>query len=171
MAGGHPLDPGASTRPSVYVATTVAGATHSCNGAGREVTLRANESAYSDLIIRPRFLARDVSSVDLKTVLLGRTLAAPIAIAPTAMHALAHPDGELATARAAAATGELSTLSTMSTIRMEDVAAESRKSRGSPLWFQLYVGRKRDIPANLIRRAEPACLVSIEKGNRIPVLQ
>ena len=88
------------------------------NGAGRQVTLRANESAFTDLIIRPRSLVRDVSTVDQRTTLLGRTLAASIAIAPTAMHALAHPEGELATARAAAAAGVLYTLSTTSIVRM-----------------------------------------------------
>jgi 4-hydroxymandelate oxidase len=72
-------------------------------------------------------------------------------VAPTAFHRLAHPDGELATARAAARAGTAMVLSTLSTTDVEEVAAQ-----GAPVWFQLYVYRDRGITAALVERAAAA---------------
>jgi 4-hydroxymandelate oxidase len=76
----------------------------------------------------------------------------PIGIAPTAEHGLAHPDGELATARAAADAGVPVCISTASSVAMEEVAAVA----GSPRWFQLYAGPERAVTEGLIRRAVTA---------------
>ena len=73
-------------------------------GAGDERTLRDNAAAFARHRLRPRALA-DVSAVDTRTTVLGREVVLPVLIAPTALHRLAHPDGEEATARAAAAAG------------------------------------------------------------------
>ncbi|HSD73644.1 MAG TPA: alpha-hydroxy acid oxidase, partial [Steroidobacteraceae bacterium] len=79
-------------------------------------------------------------------------LSMPIVVAPTACHELAHPDGELATARAAGGAGTLMIISTLASFAMEDV---SREATG-PLWFQLYIYRDRGVTRELIRRAEAA---------------
>ncbi|MDP9236250.1 MAG: alpha-hydroxy-acid oxidizing protein [Chloroflexota bacterium] len=121
-------------------------------GALDEVTLRENASAFARRRLRPRVLV-DVSALDTATTLLGTAVAAPFGIAPTAQHALAHPEGECATARAAAAAGVLFCASTMSSRTLEDIAEAS----GGPRWFQLYT-QDNDGPRTetLIRRAEAA---------------
>ena len=71
-------------------------------GSGDEVSLRANAAAYSRWRLRPRMLV-DVSAISLETTLLGTPVSMPLGVAPFAMQRLLDPEGELATARAAAA--------------------------------------------------------------------
>ena len=73
-------------------------------GAADEITLRANRSAWDALTLAPRVL-RPLAGGHTRCELLGRTLAHPILLAPVAFQRLAHADGELATAYAAAALG------------------------------------------------------------------
>ena len=117
-----------------------------------EVTLRENVDAFSRRRLRPRVLV-DVSRLDTTTTLLGTPVALPVGIAPTAQHALAHPDGECATARAATAAGVMFCASTMSSRSMEDIASACV----GPRWFQLYMqdgmGERTE---QLVRRAEAA---------------
>ena len=120
-------------------------------GALDEVTLRANRTAYDRLTLAYRVLV-DVSRRDPATTVLGQPVALPVLVAPTAFHRLAHPEGELATARAAGAAGTVMVLSTLSTARVEEVVAAS----GGPVWLQLYVYRDRQATARLVRRAEEA---------------
>lgn len=121
-------------------------------GAWDEITLAENEAAWRRRRLRPRVLT-DVSRVDPSTTLLGSTSALPLAIAPMAAHGLAHPHGEVATARAAAAAGVPFTLSTMSSRSIEEVAAAAPTGTN---WFQLYTqadpGRSRE----LVERAAAA---------------
>jgi len=108
-------------------------------GAGDEVTLRGNVAAYERWQLRPRMLV-DVSAVTTGMTLLGTEVASPLGIAPFAMQGLIDHDGELATARAAAAAGVLMTVSTLTT----RTHAEIRKTAGAgPRWFQLYVLKDR----------------------------
>ena len=120
-------------------------------GAEDEQTLRANRSAWSDWSVHFRVL-RDVANCDPATQLLGQRLEWPVMLAPTAYHRMAHDDGEVATARGAAATGTAMILSTLSNCPMEDVA----RAATSGLWFQLYVYRDRGVTRELIRRAQAA---------------
>ena len=122
-----------------------------CGGANDEITLERNRAAYEAIPIHYRVL-RDVSQRDLSTSVLGIPLSMPIVVAPTACHQLAHPEGELATARAAGAAGTLMMISTLANFAMEDI---SRATTG-PLWFQLYVYRDRGVTLELIQRAEAA---------------
>ncbi len=122
-----------------------------CGGANDEITLERNRAAFEAIPLHYRVL-RDVSERDLGTSVLGIPVSMPILVAPTACHQLAHPDGELATARAASAAGTLMTLSTLSNCAMEEVARDA----GGPVWFQLYVYRDRGVTRELIRRAEAA---------------
>jgi 4-hydroxymandelate oxidase len=120
-------------------------------GAFDEITLAENDAAYDRLRLYHRVL-RDVSERDLSTDGLGSRVSMPVLVAPTAFHQLAHPDGELATARATAAAGTIMTLSTLSNCGIEEVAAIG----DGPLWFQLYVYRDREATRGLVKRAEAA---------------
>jgi 4-hydroxymandelate oxidase len=118
-------------------------------GANDEVTLRENRLAFDRLALRYRTLV-DVSTRSLETHVLGTTIAFPVIIAPIAMQRLAHPDGELATARAAARAGTLMIVSTTATTSMSEV----RAAAGGPMWFQLYIYRDREITRALIETAK-----------------
>ena len=102
--------------------------------------------------MRPRVL-RDVTDVRLTTSALGCDLRHPIGIAPTAFHKIAHPDGEVATARGAAESGSLYVMSTRSTSTPEAVG---EAMGDSPWWFQVYVLKDRDFTASLVKRAVAA---------------
>ncbi|MFI5913145.1 alpha-hydroxy acid oxidase [Dactylosporangium sp. NPDC051541] len=119
-------------------------------GAGDERTLRANEEAFERLRLVPRVL-RSTGPRYLGTTLFGTGLRTPILVAPTAFHRLAHPDGELATARGAAAAGTVYVVSMAATTPVEAIAAVA-----GPWWLQLYPQPDRDFTAALVRRAEAA---------------
>ncbi|HEX6819692.1 MAG TPA: alpha-hydroxy acid oxidase [Ktedonobacterales bacterium] len=119
-------------------------------GSDDEVTLRENRAAFERLRLRPRVLV-DVSALDLATTALGTPISMPALIAPTAYHRLAHPEGEVATARAAKEAGVVMGVAALATTPLEVVA-----EAGGPLWFQLYVYRDRSISERLVRRAEDA---------------
>ncbi len=118
-------------------------------GAGDEVTLRENLAAFERRKLRPRVLV-DVRTVSTATTVLGTEVALPILIAPLALQRMAHPDGELATARAAAAAGTIMCLSTASTAPPADVAAAAPDA---PRWFQVYVFGDRSATEELIAEA------------------
>jgi 4-hydroxymandelate oxidase len=120
-------------------------------GSGDELTLRANRDAFDALWLRPRVLV-DVSNPQLSLTLFGDTLSLPVLLAPAAFHRLAHADGELAVARAAAAAGAAMVVSTLATFSLEDIAAAA----AGPRWFQLYAYRDRSLSESMIRRAEAA---------------
>jgi 4-hydroxymandelate oxidase len=118
-------------------------------GASSEITLRDNEAAWKRLAIRPRMLV-GVGERDLGVELLGRRRRHPILIAPTAFQRLVHRDGELATARGAAATHTIMCLSTLATTTPERMADAAP---GAERWFQLYVLRDRGVSDELVARA------------------
>src|SRR3954447_23030394 len=103
-------------------------------GSGEEITLTEARAAWRAWRLRPRVL-RDVPAVQLGTSLLGTEVATPIGVAPWAYQGMAHPDGERATARGAAAAGALMTVSTSANTALADVAAVQPPG---PRWFQLY---------------------------------
>jgi L-lactate dehydrogenase (cytochrome) len=121
-------------------------------GAEDEVTLRANVDAYGHIEFRPRVL-RDVGRVDPSTTLLGKPLPIPLVLAPTGFPRAVHPDGELATARAAARAGLPYTLSTLGTYSIEEVAQAAPTGAN---WFQVYVWRDRGLVKDMIQRAQAA---------------
>jgi isopentenyl diphosphate isomerase/L-lactate dehydrogenase-like FMN-dependent dehydrogenase len=104
-------------------------------GADDEVTLRDNLAAFERRRLRPRVLV-DVGSVSTQTTVLGTQIALPVLIAPVAIQRLAHPDGEEAVARAAAAAGTIMCLSSVATCAPRDLRSGER-------WFQVYVWRDR----------------------------
>jgi isopentenyl diphosphate isomerase/L-lactate dehydrogenase-like FMN-dependent dehydrogenase len=120
-------------------------------GAEDEITLHANRKAFEQLELRYRVLV-DVSRRDASLELFGTRIPAPIVVAPMAFQRLAHPEGECAMARGAAAAGLPMTVSTFSTVALEEVCAVGP----GPRWFQLYVHRDRGITRELVRRAHAA---------------
>jgi 4-hydroxymandelate oxidase len=131
-------------------------------GSGQEATLAANLAAWSQLRLRPRVL-RDVSSVELETSLLGEPVPHPILVAPSASHAFAHPDAELATVRGAARADALMVISTRSNVTLEDLAAAAPDARR---WFQVYVMRDRGWTRELLARAAAAgCTALVLTGD------
>ena len=121
-------------------------------GAWDEVSLADNEAAWRRRRFRPRVLV-DVAGVDPSTTMLGAPVAMPVGIAPMAIHGLAHPDAEVATARAAAAAGVPFILSTMSSSSVEAV---SDAAPDCIRWFQLYVQRDPGASRSLVERAVAA---------------
>jgi 4-hydroxymandelate oxidase len=121
------------------------------SGAHDEITLRENRAAFERLPLRYRVLV-DVSRRDAATTALGQPIAMPVMLAPTAFHRMAHPDGELATVRAAGAAGTIMILSTLSNTAVEEVVAAA----SGPVWFQLYVYKDRAVTRALVERAEAA---------------
>jgi 4-hydroxymandelate oxidase len=121
------------------------------SGAGDEITLRWNSERYRELRLRPNVL-RDVSQLDASLDLFGQKHAMPVLLAPTANQKLAHPEGELATARGASLAGVAMVLSNGANTDIHDVA----RVTGQPLWFQLYVQRDRELTRDIVQHAESA---------------
>lgn len=120
-------------------------------GAADELTLRWNRESFDRLRLKPRVLA-PVAGGHTRTRLFGAEYAHPILLAPVAYQRLAHPEGELAAAQAAAATDTAMVVSTLSSIRLEQIAAITPAS----LWYQLYMQADRGFTRALVERAE-AC--------------
>src|SRR5713101_2326678 len=139
----HDLEPLAREKIPAPLFDFIAG------GAEDEITLRANRAAWEEIEFRPRVLV-DVTNIDTTTSVLGQALPFPVMLAPVAMHMLAHPEGEKATARAAKSAGTVMILSTMSSTTIEDVAAAA----DGPKWFQLYCYSEKGVTERLVKRAE-----------------
>jgi isopentenyl diphosphate isomerase/L-lactate dehydrogenase-like FMN-dependent dehydrogenase len=121
-------------------------------GAGDERTLLANLEAYQRWNLRPRMLV-DVGSPRTATTVLGAEVSMPVLVAPTALHRLAHHDGEPATARAAAAADTILCVSTLATTTPAEVAAAAPDGRR---WFQVYVYKDRAVTRDLVDQAVDA---------------
>ena len=119
------------------------------SGVDDDRTYRANIDGYKKIELRPRRLV-DVSKPDLKVDLFGKTYDSPIFICPTGGHKMFHPEGEVATGRAAKSKNALQILSTVSSTSIEDVT----QARGEPVWYQLYVPSKWENVETLVRRVE-----------------
>ena len=128
-----------------------------------EITVRRNRAALESITLRPRFLA-DIADRDLSTTVLGDKISFPVMVAPAGGHQMAHPEGELATARGAGAAATLMTLATGSHYSMEQVAAAA----SGPLWFQLY-HQDHETSAMLVKRAEQAGYKAIALTVDMPV--
>jgi lactate 2-monooxygenase len=119
-------------------------------GAGSEATMRANLEAFERRRLRPRMLTGNVER-DISIEVLGTRSPAPFFLAPIGVLSIAHADGELAVARAAAATGVPMVLSSAASHSMEDVA---EAMGDGPRWFQLYWVNDREVTESLVARAK-----------------
>ncbi len=120
-------------------------------GSDDEVTLRSSRAAFERIRLRPRVLV-DASKIDTRTSVLGTHVSMPVLVAPTALHCLAHPEGECATAQAAGRANTLMIAGTTATRSLEEIA----QAASGPLWFQLYVYPTLQYAEKLVRRAEDA---------------
>lgn len=120
--------------------------------AGSGDTARENREAFRRWRIVPRMLT-DVSSPSYASTVLGADLAVPFLLAPVGVLGVAHPGGEVAVARAAAACGVPIVLSTASSTAMEEVAEASGDGQR---WFQLYWPQDRAVAASFLARAKAA---------------
>lgn len=133
---------------------------HIQDGAGRGISLVENRRAFDRIGFLPRALADLTGSTGI--TLLDRPHEAPLMLAPVAYQRLAHPQGELASARAAAALGAGIVTSTLSSITLEEIATTAQAFAAElgraapPLWFQLYLQPAREHSLQLVRRAEAA---------------
>jgi 4-hydroxymandelate oxidase len=120
-------------------------------GVDDDATLRANREGLGRYQVRVRRLI-DIRAIDMSTTVFGTTWDSPIVIAPVGSQKAFHPDGEIATARAARARKHLQILSTMASTGVEDVIA----ARGEPVWYQLYPTDQWPVTRGLVKRAEAA---------------
>jgi lactate 2-monooxygenase len=132
------LDPG----PFGYIA----------GGAGNESTVRANLDAFERRRLRPRMLSGNAER-DASVDVLGTSSPVPFFLAPIGVLSIAHPDGEVAAARAAASMEIPFVLSSAASHSIEEIA---EAMDDAPRWFQLYWVNDRDICASFVRRAEAA---------------
>jgi isopentenyl diphosphate isomerase/L-lactate dehydrogenase-like FMN-dependent dehydrogenase len=119
-------------------------------GAGSEETMRANLEAFRHWRIRPRMLSGNATR-DLSVEVLGTRSPGPFLLAPIGVLSIAHEDGELGVARAAASSGVPMLLSSAATHSIEEVA-----DTNAPRWFQLYWVNDREICESFVRRAQAA---------------
>ncbi|KAF7561137.1 hypothetical protein G7046_g2997 [Stylonectria norvegica] len=135
-------------------------------GAMDMVTLQDNEDAYNRYKIRPQILV-NVQNVDIRGEIFGYKTALPVGFSPAAMHRLAHPDGELATSRAAAKMGICMALSSYATESLEDVKAQGSDN---PYVMQLCVLKDRETTLQILRRAETSGYKAIFLSVDVPLL-
>ena len=121
------------------------------SGAWTETTYRRNSSDFAQISLRQR-VAVDMNNRSLATIMGGRDVSMPVALAPTGLAGMQSADGEIKAARAAEKFGVPFTLSTMSICSIEDVA----ENTSSPFWFQLYMMKDRGFIERLIDRAKAA---------------
>jgi 4-hydroxymandelate oxidase len=127
-------------------------------GARDEVTVGANEAGFARLALLPRML-RGNDKRSLETLLLNSWTSMPVLLSPTAFHRLMTPDGERATARAAAAAGTILITAMAATVAVEDVIAASREVAGDAapdVWFQMYLQPQWEVTEALVDRATRA---------------
>ena len=129
-----------------------------------EWTLRHNTLAFDQFELMPRYLV-DVSAIDTSTSVLGQPIDWPVFCAPTGMSRLFHHEGERAAARAAAAAGTLYSLSSLSSVSIEEVATATR----GPKIFQIYVFRDRELNREFIQRCKAAGYVALCLTVDVPV--
>jgi 4-hydroxymandelate oxidase len=119
--------------------------------AGSENTLRWNREALDKIRLKPRVLV-DVTKLDTRVKLFGQEFPFPFLLAPTGGHGLVHPEGEMATARGAAAAGATLVISIGASFPIQDIA----KAATGPLWLQCYIQKDRGLTRDLLERGQAA---------------
>ncbi|KAL0479558.1 (S)-2-hydroxy-acid oxidase [Acrasis kona] len=144
------------------------------SGADDQLTLAENQNYYAKIKLLPKVFI-DVSNINTKVSLFNNTQSIdfPVIIAPTAMQRMAHADGELATARAAASLKTIMCTSTLSTTKLEEIINQPEVADTGCMWYQLYILKDRDFTKTLVQRAEAsgfkALVVTVDAprlGNR-----
>jgi 4-hydroxymandelate oxidase len=141
-------------------------------GARDEITLRANEAGFARLGLLPRMLCGNEKR-RFETTVLNSRASMPVVVSPTAFHKLMTPEGERATARAAAAADTILITSMAATVAVEDVIAASRDAVGEmapDVWFQMYIQPRMDVTEALVDRAARAGAAALVVTVDSPVL-
>jgi len=137
-------------------------------GTNGDGTLRANRTAFDKFYLRSRRLV-DVSNIDTRINILGRDYASPIVLCPVSSQKAFHPEGEVASARAAKRRGHLQILSNVSSTGVEDVS----RARGEPVWQQLYPTMSWPVAKGVMARAEaagcPAIVLTVDLPGTVGV--
>ena len=120
-------------------------------GGADELTLKRNRTKLDEICVLPRVLT-DVTQGTTHTEILGEHWRHPMMLAPVAFHKLVHPEGEIATAKAASILETGMMVSTLSSVDLESISAEL----DSPKWFQLYFQQSRKFTLSLVQRAKAA---------------
>jgi 4-hydroxymandelate oxidase len=120
-------------------------------GVDGEETLKANRDGFSRYQLRTRRFV-DVSRLDMSIELFGMKFNSPIVLCPVGSQKAFNREGEVGSAKAAQAKGNLQILSTQTSSPVEDVM----KARGAPIWFQLYTTDNFEVTTKLVKRAEAA---------------
>ena len=144
-----PIDPAKLELAAKNVMTPKAFA-YVAGGAGEDRTVNANRAAFANVQIVPRML-RDVSARDTSINLFGQHISSPLVLSPVGVLDLAHPDADIAVAKAAASRGVPYIFSNQASRPMEQCAAAMRNN---PHWFQLYWSKSYDLVASFVQRAE-----------------
>ncbi|KFM58534.1 Hydroxyacid oxidase 1, partial [Stegodyphus mimosarum] len=121
---------------------------------GRRITYQENMRAFRRIRIMPKML-QGITSIDMKTTVLGQEVDFPIALSPVALQTLADPEGEIATATAVEDMKTIMILSSFSSTLIEDLAPIIQNS-SSHYWMQLYIFEDRDLTIDIMRKAEEA---------------
>jgi (S)-2-hydroxy-acid oxidase len=137
------------------------------SGSTDQTTLFENSTAYSKYRLRPRVLV-DVSECSTETTSLGQTIAFPLGVSPAGLQAMAHPDGELATARACAKKGITMGISSFANYPIEDIREAS--GRNIPHAMQMYTLNNRELELSIIQEAERQGCTAIFLTADSPVL-
>lgn len=120
-------------------------------GGADEITLKRNRSQLNELCILPKALTKCTQG-STQTTIMGENWRHPMMLAPIAFHKLVHPKGEMATAQVASILETGMMVSTLSSVELEDIAAEL----DNPKWFQLYFQQSRAFTLSLVKRAQQA---------------
>ena len=137
------------------------------SGSTDQQTIRENSSAFNKYRLRSRCLV-DVSNLETSTTVFGRQIAFPLCLSPAGIQAMAHPDGELATSRAAARKGVNMAISSFANYEIDEIV----KQGGGNVTYaiQLYTYRDRGLEERIIRKAEAAGVKAIFLTADSPVL-
>ena len=134
-------------------------------GAGDEQAIAANRHSLNDVVFQPKYLV-DVSKPDTSLTIFGTPVSHPLVLSPSGLATLAHPDGEIAVARAAQGAGAIFCLSTGSGNSIEEVGEQSQ----GRLWFQLYLWKSQDVISSLIQRAQTSGYEALIVTVDVPVV-
>jgi len=135
-------------------------------GADKKQTMAENNAAFSRLRIRPRML-QGIEEINTSTTILGEQISFPVGISPTALHCLAHIDGEKATVRAATSHGTCVCVSSFSTTSVQDIR---NASSSALLWMQMYVFTDIDFTLKLLKNIEDAGYKAVVLTIDAPIL-
>ncbi|MGD6965729.1 alpha-hydroxy acid oxidase [Rossellomorea vietnamensis] len=135
-------------------------------GSGEEATLQANRKSFSKYRISHRVL-RDVSRIDTSINMFGKRISSPVMLAPIGVQTIAHPEGELAAARAASSMNTPFVVSTVSSYSMEEI---SKQMGSSMRWFQLYYSGNEQVAESMIKRAESSGYTAIVLTVDTPIM-